>query len=179
MAEDQPGNRGERNRRGFIVRAFTWLGLTSLATSLVSTAYANFRFFFPKVLYEPPSQFKAGYPGDYQPGTVSDRWLKEHQVFMVREVIAGPPPEDVIYALSAVCTHLGCLTRYWPAEELFKCPCHGSNFSVQGDVVAGPAPVPLYRLALSLGDDGQIVVDKARQEDDPRKRTQKLFLLKV
>jgi cytochrome b6-f complex iron-sulfur subunit len=172
MAENQPRNRGEENRRGFIARAFTWLGLSSLAASLASTAYANFRFFFPKVLYEPPSQFKAGFPGDYQAGTVSDRWLKEHQVFMVRE-------EQGLYALSAVCTHLGCLTHYWASEELFKCPCHGSNFSLQGDVVAGPAPVPLYRLALSLGDDGQIVVDKARQEDRPDKRTQPPFILRV
>ena len=42
------------NRRSFIGRLFTWVGLSALGMSLASTVYANFRFFFPKVLYEPP-----------------------------------------------------------------------------------------------------------------------------
>jgi hypothetical protein len=41
-------------------------------------------------------------------------------------------------------------TRF--TEERFKCPCHGSNFLMDGTNVAGPAPVPLYRAALALGD---------------------------
>jgi cytochrome b6-f complex iron-sulfur subunit len=172
MDEPKSGNGVGENRRGFVAEAFTWLGLGSLAASLASTAYANFRFFFPKVLYESPAQFKAGLPGDYQAGTVSDRWVKEHQVWIVRE-------NDTLYALSTVCTHLGCLTGYFPSEELFKCPCHGSNFSLQGDPVAGPAPVPLYRLALGLGEDGQIVVDKNRRENRPGERDQPPFLMKV
>jgi cytochrome b6-f complex iron-sulfur subunit len=163
---------GHENRRGFIARAFTWIGLGSLAASLASTAYANFRFFFPKVLYEPPAQFKAGLAGDYAPGTVSDRWAKEYQVWIVRE-------GDSLYALLTVCTHLGCLTGFFPAESLFKCPCHGSNFSLDGDPVAGPAPVPLYRLALSLSEDGQIVVDKNRRENRSPARDQAPFLMKV
>ena len=44
-----------------------------------------------------------------------------------------------LYALLTTCTHLGCLTGFFPAEGLFKCPCHGSNFSLPGDPVAGPA----------------------------------------
>jgi cytochrome b6-f complex iron-sulfur subunit len=172
MSETTTGPRGAENRRGFFAAGFTWLGLGSLAMSLATTIYANVRFFFPKVLYEPPAQFKAGFPGDYSPSTVSDRWVKEHQVWIVRE-------DDTLYALLAVCTHLGCLTRFVPAEELFKCPCHGSNFSRAGDPVAGPAPVPLYRLALSLGEDGQIVVDKNRRENLRRDREQPPFLLKV
>jgi cytochrome b6-f complex iron-sulfur subunit len=172
MNNTETGMGGGESRRGFVAKAFTRLGLGSLAVSLASTVYANFRFFFPKVLYEPPAQFEAGVPGDYQAGAVSDRWAKEHQVWIVRE-------KDTIYALLRVCTHLGCLTNYFPAEELFKCPCHGSNFSLQGDPLAGPAPVPLYRLALSLGADGQIVVDKNQREDRPGKRDQPPFILKV
>jgi cytochrome b6-f complex iron-sulfur subunit len=172
MSETERGKGEGGDRRGFIGRVFTWLGLGSLATSLASTAYANFRFFFPKVLYEPPAQFKAGFPRDYQPGTVNDRWFKDFQVWIVRT-------DAELYALLAVCTHLGCLTHYFAGEELFKCPCHGSNFSLEGDVVAGPAPVPLYRLALSLGDDGQIVVDKARREERPEERDGPPYILKV
>ncbi|MFV1965044.1 MAG: ubiquinol-cytochrome c reductase iron-sulfur subunit [Pirellulaceae bacterium] len=159
-------------RRDFIGRAFTWLGLGSLATSLVSSIYANTRFFFPKVLYEPPAKFKAGFAGDYRRNTVSDRWVKDHQVWMVRD-------EDRLYALSSVCTHLGCLTRFFAEEDLFKCPCHGSNFSRQGDPVAGPAPVPLYHLAISKGDDEQIVVDKTQRENQPGRRDNLPFVFKV
>ena len=109
MSNPEPGMGAGESRRGFIATAFTWLGLGSLAVSLASTVYANFRFFFPKVLYEPPAQFKAGVPGDYQAGAVSDRWAKEHQVWMVRE-------KDTIYALLTVCTHLGCLTGLLPGR---------------------------------------------------------------
>jgi len=160
------------SRRGFVARIFTWLGISSLATSLVSSVYANFRFFFPKVLYEPPAQFKAGVPDEYQPGTVSDRWLNDHQVWIVRD-------DNKLYALLATCTHLGCLTGYFPSERLFKCPCHGSIFTVKGDPVAGPAPVPLYRLALSIGDDGQLVVDKASRENQPGNRDARPYVLEV
>ena len=84
---------------------------------------------------------------------------------------------DGFVAYSAVCTHLGCLTSYFPNEKLFKCPCHGSNFSLQGDPLAGPAPVPLYRLALSVDKDGQITVDKAQREDREPARDQPPFVL--
>ncbi len=171
MTEMELDSGGSDGRRGFVAKAFTWLGLGSLATSLVSSAYANFRFFFPKVLYEPPSEFKAGLPGDYQPGIVSDRWVKDYQVWIIRE-------DDRLYALLAVCTHLGCLTSFFPSEGLFKCPCHGSNFNLQGDPLSGPAPVALHRLALSLGEDGQIEVDKARRAS-PGERNEPDFVLKV
>lgn len=172
MTEQNPTGRAPGGRRDFISRFFTWLGLGSLGVSLASTIYANVRFFFPKVLYEPPTKFTVGLPDEYQPNTVSDRWAKDHQVWIVRE-------EDRLYVLSRVCTHLGCLTRWFGDESLFKCPCHGSNFSQAGDPVAGPAPVPLFHLALSVGEDGQIVVDKGRRENDPHKRNQPPFVLKV
>ena len=171
MVEIESDNSRSNSRRNFFAKACTALGISALLAGLMSSVYANFRFFFPKVLYEPPSRFKAGLPDSYQSG-VSDNLVKDHQVWIVRE-------GDKLYTLLAVCTHLGCLTSFFPNEGLFKCPCHGSNFSLQGDPVAGPAPVPLYRLALSLGEDGQIVVDKARRENRPGKRDQQPYVLEV
>lgn len=171
MSETELNSGAGDDRRGFFAKVFTWLGLGSLAASLAGTLYANFRFFFPKALYEPPSRFAAGLPGDYRPGTVSDQWVKDHQVWIVRE-------DDRIYAMLAVCTHLGCLTTYFPGERLFKCPCHGSNFNLDGDPLSGPAPVPLYRLALSLQENGQIEVNKGRRAN-PIDRDEPDFVLKV
>ncbi|WP_132058336.1 FAD-dependent oxidoreductase [Halorussus amylolyticus] len=44
-----------------------------------------------------------------------------------------------IHAVSAVCTHMKCLVRWNDGEESWDCPCHGSRFSVDGEVLDGPA----------------------------------------
>lgn len=48
--------------------------------------------------------------------------------------------QNTFNALSAICTHQGCLiTQYDPSNEHFVCPCHGSVFNLNGQVVNGPA----------------------------------------
>lgn len=54
--------------------------------------------------------------------------------------------EGGFYALSLVCTHLGCTVTV--TEEMISCPCHGSRFDRQGKVEQGPANEPLRRLEL-------------------------------
>ncbi|MFI8419956.1 FAD-dependent oxidoreductase [Streptomyces sp. NPDC085479] len=48
-----------------------------------------------------------------------------------------------LHAVSAVCTHLGCLVAFNNAERTWECPCHGSRFGVDGAVLQGPALTPL------------------------------------
>jgi cytochrome b6-f complex iron-sulfur subunit len=55
-----------------------------------------------------------------------------------------------LFALSAVCTHLGCLTNWHRPENRFLCPCHGGQYDTQGNVVTGPPPAPLNRLPLKI-----------------------------
>ncbi|MHC4164512.1 MAG: QcrA and Rieske domain-containing protein, partial [Planctomycetota bacterium] len=60
------------------------------------------------------------------------------------------------------------------ADAKFKCPCHGSGFYPSGVNFEGPAPRPLERAKIYIGDDGQVVIDKTKkfqqekgQWDDP------------
>lgn len=48
-----------------------------------------------------------------------------------------------LHVFSAVCTHMGCIIRFNSFESCWDCPCHGSQFSVDGEVLAGPANKPL------------------------------------
>ena len=53
-----------------------------------------------------------------------------------------------LHAVSAACTHLGCVVAWNGAEESWDCPCHGSRFSPDGEVLHGPAVAPLERKEL-------------------------------
>jgi glycine/D-amino acid oxidase-like deaminating enzyme/nitrite reductase/ring-hydroxylating ferredoxin subunit len=50
-----------------------------------------------------------------------------------------------VHALSARCTHRGCLVHFNDAERASECPCHGSRFAIDGSVLQGPANEPLER----------------------------------
>ncbi|MEV5430329.1 FAD-dependent oxidoreductase [Streptomyces sp. NPDC052701] len=50
-----------------------------------------------------------------------------------------------LHAVSARCTHLGCLVSFNDAERAWECPCHGSRFDTDGKVIQGPATRPLER----------------------------------
>ncbi len=113
---------------------------------------AAVRSAFPRVLFTPPSTFKAGFPNDYAIGEVSERYKKEFRVWIVRN-------EEGFYAIYAKCTHLGCTPRWLAAENKFKCPCHGSGYYKDGVNFEGPAPRPMDRVRITRGDDGQLVVD--------------------
>ena len=117
---------------------------------------AAIRSAFPRVLFVPPSTFKAGHPSDFAIGEVSEKFKKDQRVWIIRT-------EEGLYALFAKCTHLGCTPRWLTAENKFKCPCHGSGFYKTGVNFEGPAPRPLERARVVLADDGQILVDKSRK----------------
>lgn len=54
-------------------------------------------------------------------------------------------PEGELRAVSPRCTHLGCLVRFNDEEGAWECPCHGSRFGTEGEVIQGPATRPLER----------------------------------
>jgi len=73
-----------------------------------------------------------------------------------RSVAVFRDPEGV-YAISMVCTHLGCIVK--PSTTGFDCPCHGSRFAHDGAVTKGPAPKALPWLGVSVAANG-ITVDE-------------------
>ena len=142
-------------RKGFISwLAVAWLGFAAAVAGFLTTMA---RFMFPNVLFEPPSYFKAGFPSDYQTGEVDERWKEKFQIWIVKT-------PETMYALITVCTHLGCIPNWLPAQNKFKCPCHGSGYYRSGINFEGPTPRPLERAAISISpEEGQIFIDKSRK----------------
>ena len=137
----------ERTRREFLAA----VGAAAVGIAGLGTSVTAVRFLQPEVLFEAPTRFRVGRPDDIPVGTLVV--LPEQRVYLMRTA-------DGFVAMTEVCTHLGCLTRHEPENNVIFCPCHGSRFATDGAVVNGPAPLPLPRLALTL-ENGLLVVDTA------------------
>jgi cytochrome b6-f complex iron-sulfur subunit len=162
-SEDRDANgadRGELTRREFFLR----LGNVSVAVTVIGGTVVGLRYLWPNVVLEPPPRFAAASLTELVPGSVL--FDADRRVFIFRAK-AG-----YLYALSAICTHLGCTTRWKPEgipghpEGVIACPCHGSVFSKKGDVLHGPAPRALDRFQLSLEDDEVYVNTDEKVDED-------------
>jgi cytochrome b6-f complex iron-sulfur subunit len=154
---------GNLSRRAFLDKSISLFGWGILATSLGAGLIENIRFLYPSVVFHPPSKYIIGEIGDFSGKgapdkygviSVNSRFKKEHRFFVVRE-------QNRIYALYARCTHLGCTVNWFEDLNIFKCPCHGSEFHSNGHEFAGPAPRPLDRHHIMLDSEKRIVVDTA------------------
>jgi cytochrome b6-f complex iron-sulfur subunit len=152
-------------RRSFLATAVAaclspfWVAWASFAAATLASTLACLRFMLPNVLTEPPSKFKVGPPGDYDLGTVSEKFKAQFGIWIVHtDKFQG---KNLVYALSTVCTHLGCTPSWLDGEQKYKCPCHGSGFYITGINFEGPAPRPLERVGLRLAEDGMLEVDKS------------------
>ncbi|XP_027169990.1 cytochrome b6-f complex iron-sulfur subunit 1, chloroplastic [Coffea eugenioides] len=156
-ADDRVPDMGKRELMNLLL-----LGAVSLPTAIMVVPYAAF--------FVPPGL------GGGTGGTVAkdalgndvlaDVWLKNHGPGdrTLTQGLKGDPTYLVVekdrtlatYGINAVCTHLGCVVPWNPAENKFICPCHGSQYNNQGMVVRGPAPLSLA-LAHADIDEGKVV----------------------
>lgn len=126
-----------------------WLAATF---AMAASSVAAVKFLTPNVLYEPSLRFKAGRPDDYADGSVT--FLDDERVFIVRR-------GNAFQCLSAICTHLGCTVNRTSGG--YHCPCHGSVFNNEGQVLGGPAPRPLEWFLVTLSKDNRLLVDKTER----------------
>lgn len=145
----------EAPRRSFLRRAGTVL----LTGAFVGQAAALLRALWPDLLYEPSTRFKVGPPKEFGEGLT---FIEPRRLFVWRR-------GNDFYAMSAVCTHLGCTVKPSAGAgggQEFHCPCHGSRYRGDGTNYAGPAPRPLERYRIELApDDGQLLVDSGATVD--------------
>ena len=133
------------------IRRRDFLGTAAMGTcgaTLGLGALGMARMPMPAVIPGESSKVKVGPPEDFSDGEI--RWISRARAFIFRE-------GNEVFAISGVCTHLGCIVTHTPAG--FDCPCHGSRFGALGEVVKGPAPSALPWLDVALAPDGRLLVD--------------------
>lgn len=134
-------------RRGFLRVLSRIFAVTGLATVLGPVV----AYFYPPKLEETPAE-------PVLLGPESDIPVGESKT-----VRYGRYPALVIHtpnglrAFSAVCTHFACLVKWDAAAAHIACPCHDGFFDTEGQVISGPAPLPLDALKVEV-INGQIYV---------------------
>jgi cytochrome b6-f complex iron-sulfur subunit len=136
------------SRRSFI-KLVGWSALTALAAGELT--YVGMRFIAPRTAAgEFGGVFNVGMVDDFPPGSVT--LFTEGRFFMVRLLDGG------FLALYRACTHLGCAVPWDAQKGRFVCPCHGSEFEADGEVLNAPAPRPMDLFRVTI-ENGQVMVD--------------------
>ena len=128
-----------------------WSSMTAALTALLFAGLGMLRLPKAAVLPSPSRRFKVQLPeslGEGEPLVPAGR------------AVALYRRGEAVYAVSTICTHLGCIVK--PTAAGFECPCHGSRFGPDGKVLKGPAPKALPWLAVREVGRNAYVVDEGR-----------------
>ncbi len=136
------------SRRDFLARAAGWTAAGTLAFAAVGVA----RMPKPGVLPGKSAELKVGPPGNF-PVSADPVRVAGRNLFILHGA-------EGFCAISAICTHLGCIVA--PTPQGFACPCHGSLFAADGKVTRGPAGSPLAWFEMSRAPDGTLVIHTNR-----------------
>jgi cytochrome b6-f complex iron-sulfur subunit len=131
----------------------------AMAVGLLSFAGAAI---YPIVRFLWPGQ-SAGGAGSGRQLTIPLADIEEGSAKIVK--LAGAPVvviriDGAVNAVSAKCTHLGCIVKWEANQRVLSCPCHEALFNPNGTIIGGPAPTPLPTYPARI-EGGQIVVGEA------------------
>lgn len=148
------------NRRAFL----TWVGVGWVASSL-PVAIAACSKTPESSTADQPAKSTANVSrkdGFQSVGTISQLESNNGQI-LDQDFTAGPllvvrnPAESKISAVNPTCTHRGCIVEWQVKEKAFVCPCHGSKFDINGEVVEDPATKPLATYEVKTEGDSVLV----------------------
>ncbi len=153
MTESNSAN----SRRGFLKTIF-WL-LSALLTGLLSTitlggmlspVFRKQGSLSQEVDLGGLQQFPENVPVGKQVEVLrQDGWNQQRQERRFYVLRTGS--SAVVF--SPVCTHLGCQVEWDTKDQKFRCPCHGGQYNMVGQVVGGPPPRPLERIPAEVRDN--------------------------
>jgi cytochrome b6-f complex iron-sulfur subunit len=125
----------------------------ALVALLGESAGIIYKYFQPANTGEFGSVIHVGSVGSFTPGSITP-----HQAgrFFLYRLTDGS-----FLALYQKCTHLGCRVPWDAAQDQFYCPCHGSGFNKEGEVLVGPAPRPLDIFRVTI-KNGEVYVDTGK-----------------
>ena len=157
VLEKSKPNKTEPTRRD-VMLGVGWFAF-AVGAGVLPAAMLN-RFSMPNVLEEPDPKVRCGPMSKYQAMQIGDvnedfKATKPSGFWLVRE-------EERLVALSIICTHLGCVPNWLPNDRKFKCPCHGSGYTVEGVNFEGPTPRPLERFKIYLEGE-EVIVDRSKK----------------
>jgi len=147
--EDKHFGSGIGRRKILFSLGWLFVGLASAGVSWIGGRFLSGNENLP-----PSRPVNFGLPEDHPLGAV----VRKDKVVLFRDK-AG------FWAVTAVCTHLGCQPAFLQEQGIFECPCHGSRFDAEGRVLAGPATKDMDLAALRIDGQGSLVAypkDKVR-----------------
>jgi cytochrome b6-f complex iron-sulfur subunit len=156
METNRRPNSAPRNRREFLADAIMSVGAM---LGLGGLAFRFLEYLYPVV---PPVKFIevfASKESAIPPDGVRFVNLREGPVMLEKT-------GDEVRALSAICTHLGCIVHWHPGRREFICPCHGGVYAKNGQVISGPPPRPLPKIAVQVRSDRVFVRMRAQKEEN-------------
>ncbi len=145
------------DRRQFMKRLWAFFGLAAVAEfAWLGLSFMNSRKDRNRPV-KTASIVTAGAVEQFTPATVT--------AIPVGQFYLACLADGSFLALSRTCTHLGCSVPWDEEKNQFVCPCHGSTFSLNGEVLSAPAPRPLDTYPVRI-ENGIVKVDTSV----PRKR---------
>jgi cytochrome b6-f complex iron-sulfur subunit len=138
-----------RTRRDFLGLAAAWSTVVAFVMAMVGAL----RLPMPSVFPESDSKVNLGRPDQFAVGSAT--YFPVPHLWLFRS-------DEGFNAISAVCTHLGCITQR-ETDGTFECPCHGSRFGPMGRVLGGPAPKGLIWAELTLSPEGGLIADTLKE----------------